>query len=416
MNVGIVGLGKLGFPIALAIESKGHAVYGWDASAAVQDRVRRGRFPHREEGLPELLERTRLELVPVEALVELAEIVFVAVQTPHEPSLEGSTRLPSYRLDFDYSYLTAATGSVAGAAAAQEKRLTLAVNSTVLPGTMEREIVPQLPAGVELAYNPFFTAMGTTIPDFLNPEFVLIGTDAWAREAGADSLLARFYRTLHDGPLFETDLKTAELIKVAYNTFIGQKIVFANAMMEICHKVGGNADDVEAALGLAGDRIVSPRYLGGGMGDGGPCHPRDNIALSWLSEESELSHDIFADVMRAREDQTEWLADLILERADGLPIVILGKAFKPESNLTEGSPALLLASILRERGARFTHHDGHIDGDGPPLARLSPSLFFVATRHGEYREASFPPGSVVLDPWGYIPDQEGVTVVRIGRR
>ncbi|MEK6276638.1 MAG: nucleotide sugar dehydrogenase [Actinomycetota bacterium] len=413
MNVGIVGLGKLGFPVALTIESRGHAVSGWDASAAVQENVRRRRFPHREEGLPELLDRTRLELVPVEALVESAEIVFVAVQTPHEPNLEGSTRLPPYRRDFDYSFLIDAVSSVAQAAAAQRKPLTLAVISTVLPGTIEREVKPLLPPSVALAYNPSFTAMGTTVRDFLHPEFVLIGAD---HPRNGDSSLVDFYGTLHDRPLFETDIKTAELIKVAYNTFIGQKIVFANAMMEICHKVGGDVDDLAAALGLARDRIVSPRYLSGGMGDGGPCHPRDNIALSWLSGEAGLSHDIFADVMQAREDQTQWLADLIAERANGLPIVVLGKAFKPESDLAEGSPALLLASILDERGIPFSHHDGRIDGDGPPIERRPPGLFFVATRHPEYREAKFPPHSVVLDPWGYIPDQERVTVVRIGRR
>src|SRR2546423_972039 len=192
--------------------------------------------------------------------------------------------------------------------------------------------------------------MGTTVRDFLNPEFVLIGSDrASGNGTVGDSRLRGFYRTLHDRPLFETDVKTAELIKVAYNTFIGQKIVFANAMMELCHKVGADADDLAAALGLAGDRIVSPRYLRGGMGDGGPCHPRDNIALSWLSAEAGLSHDIFGDVMRARESQTEWLADLIAERANGLPVVGLGKAFKPESDLAAGSPA----------GPPLAPHDPH---------------------------------------------------------
>jgi UDPglucose 6-dehydrogenase len=152
------------------------------------------------------------------------------------------------------------------------------------------------------------------------------------------------------------------------------------------------------------------------MGDGGPCHPRDNIALSWLSGEVGLSHDIFGDIMTARERQAEWLADLIAERADGLPVVLLGKAFKPESHLTDGSPARLLAAILEERGMGFEHHDGHVDGPGKPPAERAPSLFFVATRHREYEETRFPAGSVVLDPWGCIRDQEGVEVVRIGRR
>ena len=413
MKIGIVGLGKLGLPVALAIESKGHEVRGWDASDAARQAVHERRFPRPEQGVEEMLANSHLELAPVEELVEFAEVVFVAVQTPHEPSLEGATRLPDYRRDFDYTFLTEAVGSVAEAAAGHGKPLTLAVISTVLPGTMEREVKPLLPPVLELAYNPFFTAMGSTAGDFLEPEFVLIGSDG---SADGDAVLPRLYKTIHDRPLFETDIKTAELIKVAYNTFIGQKIVFANAMMEICHKVGADVDDLAAALGLARDRIISPRYLRGGMGDGGPCHPRDNIALSWLSGEASLSHDIFRDVMQARENQTQWLAELIAERSDGLPVVVLGKAFKPESDLTDGSPALLLASILEERGLEFAHHDHHIDGAGPPIEEQPPSLFFIATRHPEYSEASFPFGSVVLDPWGYIPDQDGVSVVRIGRR
>jgi UDPglucose 6-dehydrogenase len=187
-------------------------------------------------------------------------------------------------------------------------------------------------------------------------------------------------------------------------------------MMELSHKLGADVDALTGALALARDRIVSPRYLNGGMADGGPCHPRDNIALSWLSREVGLAHDIFSDIMEAREHQTEWLADLVQERAGELPIVILGKAFKPNTHLADGSPALLLASILRERGVDFAHHDRHVDGVRRRLEEEPPSLFFIATRHAEYRHAPFPPGSVVLDPWGYIPDREGVSVVRIGRR
>ena len=413
MRIGFVGLGKLGLPVALGIESRGHEVLGWDASEAVRADVGARRFGGREEGVAELLAGSRIELAPVERIVEEAEIVFVAVQTPHEPGLDGSTRLPERRSDFDYGHLRAAAGAIGAAAAERGARFTLAVVSTVLPGALEREVRPLLPEGVELAYNPSFTAMGTTLRDFLNPEFVLIGSD---EPHGDDGPLARFYRTIHERPVVGTDVRTAELIKVAYNTFIGQKIVFANTMMELCHKVGADVDDLAGALGMADERIVSPRYLRGGMGDGGPCHPRDNIALSWLSEQTGLSRDIFGDMMEAREQQTEWLADLIAERANGLPIVLLGKAFKPGSDLEDGSPALLLADILRERSIEFTHHDERIDGNGLPLERRPPSLFFVATMHPEYGQSRFPRGSVVLDPWGYVADQEGVTVTRIGRR
>lgn len=408
-------MGKLGFPVSLAIGSKGHDVYGFDTNPAVLQRIRDRRLATPEHGAHELLARTRLEPVALEQVVEAAEIVFVAVQTPHEPPLEGATRLPACRRDFDYSHLRSAVAAVCTTALDQGKQLTLAVISTVLPGTMEREIKPLLPANVALAYNPSFTAMGTTIHDYLNPELVLIGVDE-PHLNGAHAELKRFYRTLHDRPLFTTDVRTAELIKVAYNTFIGQKIVFANAMMELCHKLGANVDALSDALGLARDRIVSARYLNGGMGDGGPCHPRDNIALSWLSREVDLAQDIFSDIMEAREHQTEWLAEMIEQRAGEMPIVILGKAFKPDTPLADGSSALLLTSILRERGVQFAHRDSHVDGVSERVQDCPPSLFFIATRHAEYRDAPFPSGSVVLDPWGYIPDREDVTIVRIGRR
>jgi UDPglucose 6-dehydrogenase len=414
VKIGFVGLGKLGLPVALAIASKGHEVLAFDVNPAARRNVERRRLPHPEQGADELFARARLRVGALADVVDAAEILFIAVQTPHEPRLDGTSRLPPYRRDFDYSHLVSAVADVAAAARERDKRLTLAVMSTVLPTTMDREVRPLLPPGVTAAYTPSFTAMGTTIPDFLNPEFVLLGLDE--PDGGAAAGLKRFYATLHDRPVFETDLRTAELIKVAYNTFIGQKIVFANTMMELCHKLGADVDAVTGALGLARDRIISTRYLRGGMGDGGPCHPRDNIALSWLSRELGLAHDVFSDIMEAREHQIEWFADLLEERAAELPIVILGKAFKADTPLADGSPAQLLATVLRERGVQFAHYDGHVDQAQERLDQETASLFFIATCHTEYASAHFPSGSVVLDPWGYVPDRDGVTVVRIGRR
>ena len=99
--------------------------------------------------------------------------------------------------------------------------------------------------------------------------------------------------------------ENAEAIKVAYNTYISMKIAYANTWMEICHKIPGtDVDQVTGALELATTRIMSPKYLTGGMGDGGGCHPRDNIALSWLARELDLSYDFFEHLMIARERQT----------------------------------------------------------------------------------------------------------------
>ena len=352
MKIGFVGLGKLGLPVALATEAAGHEVRGWDVSEAVGDIIDTRKLPYVEEGAQALLDTTKLHFMQPYHLAQWADLIFIAVQTPHQPEYEGVTRLEEGRADFDYSYLYEALMGVAGAKQ-------VVVISTVLPGTMER-ITPSDIGIDRILYNPFFIAMGTTIPDFRDPEFVLIGTDG-----AHPGKLREFYKTIHGAPLFITTIKTAELTKVAYNTYIGLKIAFANTMMELCEKTGADVDDLVDALSLADRRVMGPAYLRGGMGDGGGCHPRDNIALSWLAREVGLSYDLFGALMECREAQTEWLADLIVDEqnttAEFRPIRLLGKAYKPETALTVGSPATLLANILRERNVEFTHEDPIVD-------------------------------------------------------
>jgi len=405
MKVGFIGLGKLGLPCALALESKGHEVCGYDIDLKVKEILDTKILPYKEIWAQEHLNNSRIDFVDVDEVVKRSEIIFVPIQTPHDPAYEGTTRIPDTRVDFDYTWLVEGMKSLSQAIDRNGKEKIVIIISTVLPGTIDEYIRPVLSSNVKLCYNPFFIAMGTTIKDFLNPEFVLFGVDDEQASKKAEEL----YRTLHDRPFFKTKIKNAELIKVAYNTFIGMKIVFANTMMEICHKTGADVDAVVDALSLATQRIISKSYLRGGMGDGGGCHPRDNIAMSWLARKHNLSHDFFQDLMIAREDQTEWLADLICQY--DLPKVILGKAFKPETNLTTGSPAILLKNILIERGVNVTCYDPNIDLDKPTFSK---SVFFIGTKHDFFSTIKFPEGSVVLDPHRYIPDQEGVKVIRIG--
>lgn len=359
MNIGFMGLGKLGLPCALAAEAAGHTVMGWDPSYDVSQILRQKVLPYKEADAQALLMSSKISLVEPEELSRWADIIFVAVQTPHQPEYEGTTRLPETRADFDYGYL-------ADAVLAVKQAKLVAVISTVLPGTMHRfdqlGYLHESGAGPDrLLYNPYFIAMGTTIPDFRDPEFVLVGTDG-----APPGPLEEFYSTIHSKPIFVTTIRTAELTKVAYNTFIGLKIAFANTMMEICEKTGADVDDLVDALSLADRRVISPAYLRGGMGDGGGCHPRDNIALSWLARELDLSYDLFEALMVCREKQTEWLADLLVTEqnmtAEFKPIEILGKAYKPETALTVGSPATLLANILTEREIEFAHSDHVVDG------------------------------------------------------
>lgn len=407
MKIGIIGLGKLGLPVALAIEAKGHEVMGFDVSPFVLDIIKNKKLPYKEEGAQQLLESTKLAWALPTHIVKECDIIFLAIQTPHDPKYEGATRIPEERVDFNYQYLKEAVQEIAARATEHQKHTTVVIISTVLPGTLEREVYPLLNDFVHLCYNPFFIAMGTVIRDFINPEFVLLGV----RDQETADKVKAFYSTIHDKPFAEMPVVDAELTKVAYNTFIGMKIVFVNTLMEICFKKGGNVDNVTNALKMATDRLISPKYLSAGMGDGGGCHPRDNIAMSYIARELRLSHDFFQDLMLAREHQTEWLAVFIMACKEkyNLPVILLGKAFKPETNIQTGSPAILLANILDEKGIAFSHIG---EGDMIPF---EVSIFFIATKHQEYASAKFPVGSYVIDPFGYMPEQEGVTIIRIGR-
>lgn len=407
MNVGFVGLGKLGLPCALAVESKGHYVCGYDINPDVKKILDTKVLPYKEIWAQEHLDNSKIDFLELEEVVKRSDIIFVPIQTPHDPLYEGITKIPETRVDFDYSWLKSGMKDLSSAIEKEGKEKIVIIISTVLPGTIDKEIRPLINEKVKLCYNPFFIAMGTTMRDFLNPEFVLFGVD----DVEAAKVAEKLYGTLHDRPVFRTSIKNAELIKVSYNTFIGMKIVFINTIMEICHKIGADVDAVTDALSLANERIISSKYLRGGMGDGGGCHPRDNIALSWLAKKLDLSHDFFEDLMLAREHQTEWLADLM--ESYELPKVILGKAFKPETNLVTGSPAVLLENILKERGVNVISFDPFVDVARE--ANFEKSVFFIGTKHELFLTWKFPQGSIVLDPHRYIPDQIGVKVIRIGQ-
>jgi UDPglucose 6-dehydrogenase len=418
MKVAFVGLGKLGFPCALAAASRGHSVVGYDISPTAKEILTSRMYPHREVGAQEMLETTTLRIVDtVDEAVIHADLVLIAVQTPHQPEFEGVTRMPCVRRDFDYTALRAAVKAAADSALRLKKPIVIDVISTVLPGTCEREVYPLLNEYARFAYSPYFIAMGATIPDFLNPEFTLIGFDPSSR-AAALQMVHDFYRSIHSAPLQVMSVKSAELAKVAYNVFLGLKIVAANTVMEIAHKVGADADEVMGALALATDRVVSAKYMRGGMGDGGPCHPRDQIALSHLARELRLSYDLFAAMVRAREAQTEWIADLCYAeaRARGLPIVVLGKAYKKGTNLTVGSPATLLRNILAEPqygNVSVQQFDPHVDG---ALPELTASVFVIATDHDEFFRTRYPCGSIIIDPWGKMPEQDEAKVTASRRR
>lgn len=418
MKIGIIGLGKLGLPVAIAIQNRGHEVLGFDTHPKFQNISTTSLLPipcekneDKTDTIKELFSKHPIPIAKtLSDLVVHSDIIFVAIQTPHQERFEGHQPLPKERADFDYTPLARGMESLNAHIKKLDEQKVVAIISTVLPGTLRREILPLLHSNVQLCYNPFFIAMGTVIYDFYNPEFVLLGHI----NAGAEVKVREFYNSIHKASIYATSLENAELIKVAYNTFIGMKLTFVNVLMEMCHKTGCNVDHVTDALKMANKRLISTKYLTAGMGDGGACHPRDNIAMSWLAQELDLSHNFFDDLMMARERQTLWLADLIEEHSGRKRVYILGKSFKPETNITTGSPAILLYNLLKEKGRDdVVMYDPYIDSEAPQFKR---GLYFIATKHPEFLSFTFPPESTVLDPWRYILPQPTINLIPVGSR
>ena len=417
MNVGFVGLGKLGLPSALAIESRGHTVVGYDINPKIGEYIRDRRIPYREEGAGDLLQKTRIQFLPLVEVLRRSEIIFVPVQTPHDPLYEGITKLPDTTADFDYDYLKSACKEISRELDRLGESRVVIIVSTVLPGTIEREIKPLLSSRIKLCYNPFFIAMGTTISDFLHPEIVLFGVD----DPDALAKAKEFYSTITDVPFHEMSIVNAELVKVNYNTFITMKINFANNLMEICHKMKSQGADVDVVIDALSDctkRIISPTYMRGGMPDGGGCHPRDNIALADFAKRYNLSNDIYTRGMIIREHHIAWFADMIRGYDTPKKKVILGKSYKPDTNLTVGSSSMRLYNELASDGLPpISIWDPHVDGaDGVADLQKEPAVFFIGTRHDAFQDLEYPRGSIVIDPFGYIKRRDGITVVPVGRQ
>lgn len=406
--VGWIGLGNLGGPCSAALaDVGGHDVLGYDIT---------GKTVSPGQGMSD----TPVTSSVRDVVRHTDDVVYVAVQTPHSPKFGGELPIEESTppVDFEYAYLRNAVRSVAHEAQTQGKHITIVIVSTVLPGTCNKYIRPLLNKFTRLVYHPFFIALGTVIEDFTDPEFVLLGADS---EADALRVMHLYTENMHTNPSHIVSIESAELAKVAYNTFITMKIVFANTLAEFCESTGADVDEVTGALALGHQRITSPAYMTAGMGDGGACHPRDNIALSALAAQHGTSVNLMGFLIAAREMQTLWHVDTIIHWLEltNMQLVILGKTYKPGVASTAGSPALLLANMLEDRQIKFAHVDHLVDGIEvlPQVVNYERAcVFFVATQHDVYADLDYPDGSVVIDPFGYVRRNERITLVTPGRK
>ena len=405
-KIGFIGIGKLGLDCAEVMAEK-HEVRGYDI------------YPRKSDSV---------KVCDIDELVNESEWIFIAVPTPHAEGYDGS--VPSSHMeprDFGHDAVIDAITKVNQHARSSKKVVLI---STVLPGTTRAKFVPLLDKKHQFLYNPYLTAMGSVKWDMANPEMVIIGTEDGDLTGVAGELIELYKTIMNNDPRYEIGTwDECEAIKIFYNTYISAKVGIVNMIQDFAMKIGNiNVDVVTNALARSTMRLQGPKYMTAGMGDAGACHPRDNIALRWLAEHYEVGYDLFDTIMHAREIQAKNLGLFLVEqaKATGLPIVIHGKAYKPDVEYCIGSYSTLVGHYVKEAGMPVVYVDPLADNMDEVVKEVAgPAVFLWAHNRkityeytGEQKDTQaycdIKPGSVIVDPWRKLTSTDSVKVVHYG--
>jgi UDPglucose 6-dehydrogenase len=375
MRISVIGCGYLGAVHAACMAKLGHDVVGYDVDVKKIEALSRGEAPFFEPGLPELLEELtptgRLTFTDSIADIQGAAVHFVCVGTPQKAGENAA----------DMTYVDAAMADLLKIV---EPGQLVVGKSTVPVGTAER-LASQL-AEVEpeatLVWNPEFLREGFAVKDTLHPDRLVYGLPEDDTAASAEATLNEVYaQPLAEGtPLVTMDYTTAQLVKVAANSFLATKISFINAMAELCEATGGDVVSLADAIGH--DARIGRRFLNAGLGFGGGCLPKDIRAF--MARAGELGVDqtltflreVDSINMRRRVRMVDLAREVCGGSIVGRRIAILGAAFKPNSDDVRDSPALSVAAQMQLQGADVVV----TDPEAIPNARKKwPDLRFAET-------------------------------------
>jgi UDPglucose 6-dehydrogenase len=434
MKIAVVGLGKLGAPLAAVMASKGIDVLGIDVNPEAVRLVNEGLAPVDEPGLQELVtsSRDRLSATTDLAAAADADVSILLVPTPSDE-----------RGAFSNEHLLAAIDEIGRSLAGREEYHVVVIGSTVMPGSCDAVIRPELESAsgrrvgdsLGLCYSPEFIALGNVIRDMLEPDMVLIGES----DARAGDVHERLYAGVceNDPPVRRMSLVNAELTKIAVNTYVTMKISYANALADMCERLpGADVEAVTDALGL--DTRIGRKYLRGAIAYGGPCFPRDNKAFGVLARDLGTEPLLSEATDAVNVAQTDRLARVVQSRLEpGSAVGILGLAYKPYTGVIEESPGVSLARLLGTSGYDVRVYDpiateAALDSLGG-LARGASSaaelvehsdVVVIATPWPEFAELPVDAlerktrRTVVIDCWRLLPEGSydgAVEIVRLGR-
>jgi UDPglucose 6-dehydrogenase len=392
MNVSVIGLGKLGSPMAAVFAARGHHVVGLDVNRASLSALEAGRAPVEEPRLQEMIEagKGRLRVTAEHAeLARSSDVTFIIVPTPSDAT--GA---------FSNEHVIAAIEKLGAALRAKSGYHVVAVTSTVMPGStggpvceaLERASGRRVGDDVGLCYNPEFIALGSVIDNMLKPDFLLIGES----DPRAGELVAAVYELVCENrpTAHRMNFVNAELAKIAVNTFVTTKISYANMLADMCDRLpGADIDVVTEAVGS--DSRIGRRYLRGALGYGGPCFPRDNIAFAALATQLGARPDIAKATEAINSYQVERLARAVAARVPrGACVAVLGMSYKPDTAVIEESQGVLVARRLLEDGYSIVIHDP-VAGE-PALRVLGSPISLASSAEDALAHADF---ALITTPW-----------------
>lgn len=355
MRISVIGLGKLGSPLAAVLASKGHEVIGLDLNAHVVQLLSNGKAPVQEPRLQELIDASKGRLTATtdyEIAILDSEISFIIVPTPSDSN--GV---------FTNKFVIESLKSIGQALRKKNSYHVINITSTVMPGSCDGEIREALETAsgrkvgqdVGLCYNPEFIALGSVVYNMLYPDMILLGES----DHRAGELLEVLYNTAceNNPPVMRMNLVNAELTKISVNTYVTTKISYANMLADICERLpGADVDVVTAAVGL--DSRIGRKYLKGAIGYGGPCFPRDNVAFAKLAHSLGARPDLAEATDRLNDYQIDRLTAAAKKLLAGRKHVgILGLSYKPDTAVIEESQGVALAARLADEGLTVTVYD-----------------------------------------------------------
>lgn len=405
-RIAVVGLGKLGGPLAAVLSSKGHKVMGMDLSAETVKKINSRITPVEETDFPALL---RAHPFPAttsyDEAVSASDTAFIIVPTPSKE--EGQ---------FSNEYVLQAMRGLGEALQWRKRYYNVVICSTVMPGSCAGEIQAELERAsgrqvgqtLGLCYSPEFIAIGSVIHDIQHPDIVLVGQS----DQKCGEKLARIMRTLSDAPIKKMSLVNAEISKISLNAYVTMKISFSNVLAEICETIpDADAHVVVNAIGT--DRRVGRAYLTPGVAYGGPCFPRDTAAFAHFALVNGGSSILADATFSVNQRQVDRVMRLVKGCATGNTIAVLGRSYKPHTGLTEESFSVALIERLRSESYRVETHDPQAPEDQNGISSSGliagrASVVIIATPWPVYAKLvpkvlEDNPGLVILDLWSITP-------------